>query len=128
MKTLLENDARQDDVMRRLFPDAYDEPSDARKFRELVHDDLKASKAEALEVVQSVLGSKGKVDASLNGAQTEAWLRVLTDMRLAIGTRLGVDETKMSSEIDPSDADAPALAALHWLGWLQESLLAKVNR
>jgi hypothetical protein len=127
MKTLLEGDNREDEVTRRLFPDAYDEPSDALKFRELVHDDLKASKAEALDVVQKVLGSHGKVDASLAPGEVEAWLTVLTDMRLAIGTRVGVDEEKMSAELDPGDPEAGALAALHWLGWLQESLLAKLN-
>jgi hypothetical protein len=56
------------------------------------------------------------------------WLRTINDIRLTIGTRLEVDETKMAAELDERDPEAPALAVLHWLGWLQESFLESAGR
>jgi hypothetical protein len=60
---------------------------------------------------------------TLSPEEGEAWVRALTDMRLAIGTRLDVTEETMSTEPDPDDPSAAPLQILHWLGWLQESIL-----
>lgn len=59
--------------------------------------------------------------------EIDSWLSVLTDLRLAIGTRLGVSEESMLEEIEPTHPDAPAYAVLHWLGWLQETFLDAVQ-
>jgi hypothetical protein len=60
----------------------------------------------------------------LDRDQVDQWLEALNDMRLALGTALGVTE-----ETDPEDADEedPSYASWQvygWLGWLQESLLS----
>jgi hypothetical protein len=119
LQTLLDAEIpREDPVVARIFPDAYDEEEDRRSYRELVEDDLRKHKLNALRVVRDTLG-----DALLASEQVEAWLTTLTDLRLAIGTRLEVDEETMSKELDPNDPDTPALAVLHWLGFLQEKIV-----
>ena len=52
------------------------------------------------------------------------WLRVLTDVRLALGTRLGVGARRLSllEQLRLSAADRAAWGAYGWLTELQESL------
>ncbi|MCL6568207.1 MAG: DUF2017 domain-containing protein [Meiothermus silvanus] len=52
--------------------------------------------------------------------ELEAWLRVLNDLRLVLGTRLDVDETTLALGLDPRDPKAPDLALYGYLSWLQE--------
>lgn len=119
LQTLLDAEVpRADPVVARIFPDAYEEEDDRRSYREMVDGDLREYKLDALKVVRDTLD-----DAVLESEQVEAWLTTLTDMRLAIGTRLDVDEELMSAELDPNDPDTPALAILHWLGFLQENIV-----
>ena len=51
----------------------------------------------------------------------------LTDLRLALGTRLGVDEERMGAAVDPAGPDAAAMTVLHWLGWVQEGILSALQ-
>jgi hypothetical protein len=129
MRMLLEADVPPgDDVLRRLFPPAHTDEREQQAYEELVGDALRESKREALHRVESDVGPSGEVRAELDGEAVDTWLRVLNDLRLAIGTRLEVDEHKMEKPYDPQDPEAPALAVLHWLAWLQESMLEEVTR
>lgn len=123
MTTLLDDEGPEDPVRKRLFPDAYDSTEESRKFADLVGGELRESKLGALQAMRRTLGERGPVDASIAEPDAEAWLAALTDLRLAIGTRLGVTEETMSTQIDPDDPGAATLAVLHWLGWLQESMI-----
>jgi hypothetical protein len=124
MRMLLEADIpREDDVLRRLFPPAHTDEGEQRAYEELVGNTLLESKREALQRVEGDLGSSGQVQAELDAEALDTWLRVLNDLRLAIGTRLDVDERKMEKPYDPNDPEAPALAVLHWLAWLQDTML-----
>jgi hypothetical protein len=111
-----------DPVVERLFPPVYEEPTDEAAYRDLIGDDLVTFKLEALDAVSTALGDRGS-DVDLEGETLQTWLAALTDMRLAIGTRLEVDEETMAAEIDPDHPDARSLAVLHWLGWIQEGIL-----
>lgn len=125
MRLLLEADIPQSDaVMSRLFPDAHDDPAEARAYREITGDELRTAKLHALNTVDDLL-EQGPV--VLSGETLEAWLTLLTDMRLAIGTRLDITEEKMERPIDPDDPEGPALAVLGWLGWLQGSTLEALD-
>jgi hypothetical protein len=129
MKLLLEADIpRADPVIARLFPDASDDPEEAETYRDLVGEELKANKVEALRVVTARLGKRGPLRTSIPENEWDAWLALLTDMRLAIGTRLQITEEKMEQELDPDDPDAPAMSVLHWLGWVQGSMLATIQQ
>jgi Domain of unknown function (DUF2017) len=118
---------RSDPVVERLFPDAHESRKEARAYRDLVGDDLRVGKKEALETVAAKLGDSGRAALSLGPGEVDAWLTVLTDLRLAIGTRLSVTEETMDKEPDPDDPDGAAKAVLHWLGWLQEMTLAELT-
>jgi hypothetical protein len=128
MRTLLEADIpRVDPVVARLFPDAYDDESDARAFHDLVGDELRTHKLNALRAVEDGLGKNGPATLSFEGPAVDAWLTFLTDARLAIGTRLDVTEETMEVEPDADDPEAPAYSVLHYLGWLQESTLNQMT-
>lgn len=130
LRALLESSASapNDPVSKRLFPDAYDDSEDARSYRDLVGAELLSAKLGALERMGSLLGDEGEVAAQLSAEDAEAWLTALTDMRLAIGTRLEVDEETMNADIDPEHESFSPLWVLHWLGWVQESILREEMR
>ncbi|MFN2593524.1 MAG: DUF2017 family protein [Actinomycetota bacterium] len=129
MNTLLEADLpRADPVVARLFPDAYEDEGESDTYRELIGDQLHDAKRSALRHVKESLGDEGPVALTLVPESAEEWLRVLNDLRLAIGTRLEIDDDRMSADVDPKDPDAQALLLLHWLGWTQELLVEAVDR
>jgi Domain of unknown function (DUF2017) len=127
LRSLLESENRDDPVEGRLFPDAYESPEEAKEYRAMVEDELREARLSSLAGVQAALGSAGRVDTVLGPEQVDAWLTVLTDLRLAIGTRLEVTEESMSEEVDPADPRGPTMSMLHWLGWVQESLLEEIQ-
>jgi len=128
MKELIEQEATiEDAVIDRLFPSAYADPKDAQAFSELVGDELKSAKLDAIRSVLSVLGEPGGVDMTVPRSEIDGWLTVLTDIRLALGTRFEVTEEKMETELDASDPDASGMALLHWLGWMQEMFISAIT-
>lgn len=123
---IADQDAATDPVIDRLFPNTYEDPDEEAKYAEIIGDDLNTHKLEALDVVGAALDERG-TDVTLDDEGLDAWLASLTDMRLAIGTRLGVDEETMSADVPPDHPNARAFAVLHWLGALQEGLLRVVS-
>lgn len=127
MRVLLEADLpKVDPVTARLFPDAYQMEDEQAAYDELVGDQLRRDKLSALDSVQKCIDGEGALDLKLSEEDANLWLTVANDLRLAIGTRLQVTEETMERDIDESDPEAPALSTLHWLGWLQESLLREL--
>jgi hypothetical protein len=113
-----------DPVLKRLLPDAYrDDEASASDFRRYTDAELRATKrGHATIVLETLPAGDGVLE--LDRDQADAWLGSLNDMRLALGTSMGVTE-----DTDPEDypEDHPARQALEiygWLGWLQESLLS----
>jgi len=126
-RILLEADVpRQDPVIARLFPDAYDDPEQAQTYHDMVGGELRNEKLSALRRVTDSLGPSGRADLALDDDLASAWLAWLTDVRLAVGTRLGVTEETMGADVDPESPDAPAYEVLHWLGWIQESIIERL--
>jgi hypothetical protein len=58
----------------------------------------------------------------LTPEQADAWLTALTDVRLALGTVLGID-AETPDHLEPDDPRGPHLDVYHWLTWMQDSLL-----
>src|SRR5688572_14395350 len=128
MQELLEQEAViHDAVIDRLFPSAYTDPKDAEAFTELVGEELKNGKLDALRSVLSVLGENDEISTTVPRSEIDAWLTVLTDLRLTLGTRFEVTEEKMEAELDPDDPAAPGMAVLHWLGWVQEMFIRAIT-
>jgi len=126
LRALVKESDGTDPVRARLFPDAYEDVDDSTAYRDLTGGDLSAAKLEALDRVAETLGSGGSTKVRLTEEEAEAWVRTLTDMRLAIGTRLEVTETTMNLEPEPDDPAFAPFHTLHWLGWLQERILERM--
>ena len=114
----------EDPVLRRLLPDAYrDDPEAAGDFRRYTDADLRAGKRANAATVRACLPAQpGRM--TLDRDQADAWLGCLNDLRLALGTALGVTEETEPDDYDPDEPAFQALSVYSWLGWLQESLLS----
>ncbi|MEJ1229454.1 MAG: DUF2017 family protein [Galbitalea sp.] len=127
-------DGAGDPVLRRLFPAAYrDDEQNAEEFRRFTEEELADDKVgNALSIASTLTtpardGAKDdRVRVTLDDAAAFAWLRSLTDIRLALATRLGI-ETEES--VPPTDDESRYTFAVYsWLGELQYSLVRAVDR
>ncbi len=90
------------DSLRRLYPPAYaDDEARQADYDALVRDDLLARRLDAIDTVEAT------VDAGeVTGAELEAWVGVINDVRLVLGTRLDVSEEQRGVPADHPDAFA----------------------
>ena len=130
LREVFEGD-EEDPARARLFPRAYLDPtaeSEEAEWQALVHPSLMRERLDALELITVTLdraalaGEWWQIDLSPDEAQ--AWLGVLNDTRLVLGTRLGVSEEE--HQIDPADPDAGAYALYQWLTWVQGDLVEEL--
>lgn len=121
-----------DEVLARLLPSAYnDDENAAGEFRRFTEYGLRDAKVKNAEVVLESLGDPAfsdQVTVSLNPDEAQAWLRNLTDLRLALGVRLGVEEDDEDTwaALPDDDRRRQVYGVYVWLGWLQESLVRAV--
>ena len=115
----------EDPAVARLFPDAYlDDPAASDDFRRYTQRSLRSTKqANAQVVLDSLANSGDKI--VLSDGQVQAWLGTFNDLRLVLGTRLGVtDEGHVIPEDLGSDDATFGLHHIYdWLTYLQESLI-----
>jgi hypothetical protein len=112
---------------RRLFPAGYrDDPDAESDFRELTEQTLREARTERYGLMRAVLPEGGGL-IEVDAEDAHLWLTVLNDMRLALGTRLGVTEDRplVASNDGP---DAAAVAIYDWLTTLQDSLVHALMR
>ncbi|HVQ90594.1 MAG TPA: DUF2017 family protein [Mycobacteriales bacterium] len=111
-----------DPVLRRLLPDGYrDDAAAADEFRRFTEASLREQKrAVAVGLLEDLPGDAGG-EVRLDPPTVERWLSALNDVRLALGTRIGVEEDM--PEPDPDDPDTPAYVVYLWLTELQEVLV-----
>ncbi len=113
LRALLDTD---DPSLARLFPPAYpDDPEADAAYERLVRNELLAGRLEALRVLEATVDSE-----RLDEAELTAWLGALNDLRLVLGTRLGVTEETYLVPVSPGNPRAPELALFGYLSWLQE--------
>jgi hypothetical protein len=129
-------DEPEDPVLARLFPTAYpDDPEAAGDFRRFTEGTLRDGKADAAVTVIDVLEEAGLppelgedglvIDVELDEATAETWMRSFTDIRLALATRLEVEEGDEDywATLDDEDPRGQAHDIYLWLGYLQETLV-----
>ncbi|WP_430331959.1 DUF2017 domain-containing protein [Rhodococcus sp. ACT016] len=121
-----------DAVLARLLPDfqradpdaQHDDPEQGNvnsALRSLHEPDIIDEKIAAGAVIlRTVPADGGKV--ALTPEQADAWLAGLNDIRLALGTNLGID-ADTPDELEEGDPRAPHLDVYHWLTWMQDSLV-----
>ena len=119
-----------DPVYGRLFPSAYLDPSEVeaeREWQALVQPELLRARLASIEAMGATLDRaeerpRGQ-EIVLVDDEPEAWLAVLNDARLALGTRLGITEDTDYDDLDPEDPEAPAYEVYAWLTWLEGDLV-----
>ena len=129
----------EDPVLARLFPTAYpDDDEAAADFRRFTESTLRNGKAAAAGTVIGSLEQAGLppepedglyIDVELDAADAMSWLRCFTDMRLALATRLGVEEGDEAywESLSHEDPRAQVHDIYDWLGYLQETLVESIG-
>ena len=124
-----EPEMSEDPVLKRLFPTAYPEdPAASSDFRRFTERDLRAQKVAEAQVVLDRLETTdlGAHDLRIPRDEAEAWLRTLTSVRLAVATRLGIDDAESAERLAelPEDDPRSFLASVYdWLGFAQETMV-----
>lgn len=125
-----------DPVLVRLFPTAYaDDEEAASEFRRFTEGTLRDGKARAACAIIDGLEDAGlpeqltedglMIDVELDQPTAETWMRSFTDLRLALATRLGVEEGDEAywHSLPDDDPRAQAHDIYDWVGYLQETLV-----
>ncbi len=125
-----------DPVLARLFPTAYpDDEEAAGEFRRFTEGTLRDGKARNASLVIDQLEEAGLpqeleedglwIDVELDAGQANAWMRSFTDIRLALATRLGVEEGDEDYWMSLPDDDPRSHVhdIYEWVGYLQETLV-----
>lgn len=131
--------APEDPVLARLLPTAYpDDEESAADFRRFTESSLRDGKAAASIELISTLQEAGLaaqpepgvfIDVELDEALSMSWLKALTDLRLALGTRLGIEEgdEELWANLPEDDPRTQVHDIYDWLGYLQETLVRAVS-
>jgi hypothetical protein len=130
----------EDPVLARLFPSAYREDDEAAAdFRRFTESSLRDGKAAAAGTVIDCLEEAGLppelvedglvIDVELDEPTAEAWLRSFTDIRLALATRLEVEEGDEAywASLPDDDPRGQAHDIYDWVGYLQETLVEALS-
>ena len=131
----------EDPVLARLFPTAYpDDEEAAGEFRRFTEGSLRDHKARAaVQVIDSLeeaglpteLAEDGLVvDVELDRDESVTWMKSFTDIRLALATRLGVEEDDEDywMALPEEDPRAHVYDIYQWVGYLQETLVDALTR
>jgi len=122
----------KDPALARLFPDAYrEDPAASAEFRRYTSGDLLAEKRGRAETVLACLGripNGGKL--TLAAEEAGAWLTAMNDLRLVLGTQLGIveDDQQLPRNEDPDDPRTYLISVYYYLTYLQESLIGAMAK
>lgn len=116
-----------DPALRRLFPNAYrNDRSASDEFRRYTQTDQAAAKIVAAETMADDIANDDDGWIVVPPDHTDAWLITLTNLRLVLAARLGLQEeadTARLARLAPTDPLAPTVAVYDWCSWLLESLV-----
>jgi hypothetical protein len=126
----------EDPVLARLFPTAYPKDQEAAaEFRRFTEGRLRDGKAAAAIAIIDGLEEAGlppeltedglMIDVELDEPTAETWMRSFTDLRLALATRLEIEEGDEAywHSLPDDDPRAQAHDIYEWVGYLQETLV-----
>ena len=132
--------APEDPVLARLFPTAYaDDEEAAAEFRRFTEGTLREGKAKAAGTIIDTLEDAGlpdelredglTIDVEMDEPTAQTWMRSFTDIRLALATRLGVEDgdEEYWYSLPDDDPRAQAHDIYEWIGWLQETLVGALS-
>jgi hypothetical protein len=104
-----------EEALARLFPPAFpDDPEAEASYASLVREDLLDGRRARIRAVEATFD-----EVAIDDEQAVAWMGVLNDLRLVMGTSLGVAADDQDAGLpEPGDPDAFRRAVYGWLGWL----------
>lgn len=117
-------EAPSDPAVARLFPAAYiDDEIAATDFRRFTEPDLRNEKISNLNMVAELLDQQepqAQKDSEfvLSPEEVTAWLKSLNDLRLVLGTRIGVGDEYQEEQVDD-----PGFHLYDYLTYLQGTLI-----
>lgn len=130
LRDVLEGPA-DDPATQRLFPNAYLDPTEEAAesmYEALVQPDLARQRLDAIELVTAsfprAIDAGEWREIALTPEEVAAWLGVLNDLRLVLGTRLGITEDTRTVPSD--DPNAVASTIYDWLTYLQGELVEQL--
>jgi hypothetical protein len=124
-----------DPVLARLFPSAYADADAAAEFRRFTEGTLRDGKAAGAAAIIDTLEEAGLpnelgaqkvvIDVELDAEAAQLWLKSFTDLRLALATRLEVeqDDEAFWRSLPEDDPRSQAHDIYEWIGALQETLV-----
>ncbi|MEJ3405766.1 DUF2017 family protein [Rathayibacter sp. YIM 133350] len=125
------SDAVDDSAFARLFPPAYrDDVAAAAEFERFERAGLAEGKVHAAQAVRAAaeageFGEGDLVEVELAADEVWQWLTHLTDLRIVLADRLGIESD--DTEIEPDDEVLTLLPLYDWLGWLQGALVTALE-
>lgn len=124
LRELIENeDPTSDPAMARLYPPAYlDDPIRNLEYERLAGDDLTSQRLASIGAMESTIDSE-----RLSEDHVLAWLGVLNDLRLVLGTRLEITEETAQDHFPPDDPRASAFALYAYLTWLVDAIVTALS-
>ena len=117
------NEYQNDAALARLLPAAYrDDDEAAAEFRRFTADGLAERKTANARVVVAGLAAAAAATeptkVTLGPAEAQAWIRSITDIRLSIAARLGIER-----DDEPLPVDEPLVDIYQWLAFVQDTLV-----
>lgn len=121
-----------DPLIRRLFPDAYDDAAAAADFRRYTEDAQRRTRLDHARVVLDDLArcADGSRPLRVASGHVEAWLTTVNALRLSLAVRLGIDDEQTHTELlalPARDPRAYVVGLYEWLGLVLESLLEALD-
>ncbi len=115
-----------DPALGRLLPNAYPEDLEAsEEFTRYTRESLVDGKRQAAQSVRDATAvdhvDAGVVQIELDQAQAWGWLTFLTDLRLILAERVGLDDDEADADVETRDDYLRA--AYEWAGFVQGSML-----
>ena len=124
-----------DPVVARLYPSAHpDDEAAAAAYRELTEAGLRDDRTGRIAAciadlvnnrVEPGVDRSAELDLT-DPADATRWLQVMNDLRLALGTRLGISED--DGEFDLTDPAEHSRMLYHWLTAVQDTLVTRLMR
>lgn len=124
LRALIEGeDPSTDPAVARLYPPAYlDDPIRNLEYERLAGDDLTSQRLAAISRMETTLDAD-----RLSEDDVLAWLGVLNDLRLVLGTRLEVTEETTEANFPGEDPRSEAFRLYVYLTWLVDAIVAALS-
>jgi hypothetical protein len=116
-------------AIQRLFPSASSDEQVNREFQELAAQDIRDRKLENLSIFEETLASArrekivGMVFVKITAEEFEYWIGFLNDMRLLLGSELGIDHDYWDPQHAFEESGDERIVTYVYLSYLQEQLL-----